>query len=104
MPRFVRLRDHGSRKWAIAFCAILSLIVITVPSAAAVPEKEAQPAFDFDTGNAVSQVVFPALAQAQGATISADGSDVTFIVDHALLIELTWFDRANAFSGAEMSR
>ncbi|GAA2079337.1 hypothetical protein GCM10009780_15530 [Actinomadura alba] len=82
----------NSRKWAITVCAILSLIVLTVPAAVAMPKKAVRAAFDFDRGNAVSEVVFPALAQAQGVTISADGSDVTFIVDHALLLELSWFD------------
>jgi len=92
MPIFVRSRSPKSRKWAITVCAILSLIVLGVPSASALPKKAVRAAFDLDTGNAVTEVVFPALAQAQGATISADGSDVTFIVDHALLLELPWFD------------
>jgi hypothetical protein len=91
MPKFIRPRGPNFRKWAITVCAILSLSALAVP-AAAVPTKEVAAAFDFDNGNAVSEVVFPALAQAQGATISADGSDVTFIVDHAMLLELAWFD------------
>ncbi|HEU5160466.1 MAG TPA: vanadium-dependent haloperoxidase [Streptosporangiaceae bacterium] len=81
---------------AVAFCAIVSLSLLAVP-AAAVPKDEPPPVFDLDNGNAVAQVVFPALQQAQGATISADGSDVTLIVDHAMLLELAWFDAIAPF-------
>src|SRR5919197_825884 len=84
------------RKWTVAICAVLSLSLLAVPAAAG-PRNEAAPSFDLDKGNAVTEVIFPALQQAQGATISADGSDVTFIVDHAMLLELAWFDAIAPF-------
>jgi hypothetical protein len=91
MTSFRRPRGIKLRKWTIAVCAILSLGALTVP-VSAVPKSAAAPAFGFDNGNAVTEVVFPALAHVQGETISADGSDITLIVDHAMLLELAWFD------------
>jgi hypothetical protein len=60
MRNLLRHRSSNFRKWAVAACAVLSLIALAVPAAAG-PRSEAAPAFDLDNGNAVTEVVFPAL-------------------------------------------
>jgi hypothetical protein len=97
MQNLLRYRSLNFRKWAVTAGAILSLIALAVPAAAG-PRSEVAPTFDLDNGNAVTEVVFPALQQAQGVTISADGSDVPLIVDHAMLLELAWFDAIAPFN------
>jgi hypothetical protein len=96
MTSFMRPSGRHFRKWAIIAWAILSLSVLAVPAAAG-PKGEVTPAFDFDSGNAIIEVIFPALQKVQGVVISPDGSDVTLIVDHAMLLELAWFDAIAPF-------
>lgn len=91
MANAMRFQRSPLRKWAVTVSAILSLVLLAVPAGAGL-RNAATPTFDLDHGNAVAELVFPALNQAQGATISADGSDVPLIVDHAMLLELAWFD------------
>ncbi|MFG2143171.1 DUF6851 domain-containing protein [Streptomyces sp. NPDC048696] len=48
--------------------------------------------FDFDTGNAAFDMVYPALQRQERSAISRDGSDITLIVDYGMLLEISWFD------------
>lgn len=79
------------RMWLAAVGALLLFGAFAVPAQAG-RQAAAPPAFDLDNGNAVLQVVFPALQTTQGAAVSPDGSDLTVIVDTALLLEVPWFD------------
>lgn len=76
------------RGWGAAGCAILLLGVFAGPAAA---EPETQQGFDFDTGNAVSEVVFPASLEKEYA-ISPAGSDPSLILHFVVQLEVAWFD------------
>lgn len=79
-------------KTVVGVWVIVLLGAFVLPAAAGPQRKATALAFDLGTGNAITEVVFPALQQVQGAAVSADGSDVTLIVDTAMLLELPWFD------------
>lgn len=79
------------RGWMVVLATLALFTVFAVP-AQANREAAPPPAFDLDHGNAVLQVIFPALQTTQGTAVSPDGSDITVIVDTAMLLELPWFD------------
>jgi hypothetical protein len=48
--------------------------------------------FDFDKGNAATEVVFPAIQEQSRLGVSESGSDASLVVDYTMALEVTWFD------------
>lgn len=87
------LRMKRPGRWIAAGSAILVLGALGSPAIAG-PEKPAQQAaaFNFDTGNAPVEIIFPAVQVPERKYISADGSDAPLVIDYVMALELTWFD------------
>lgn len=86
-PRYRNLRI---RSWASAGCAILLLGVFAAPTAAT-PGAGATQSFDFDNGNVLIEVVYPAI-RPHRPEISPTGADATTIIDLSMLLQISWFD------------
>jgi hypothetical protein len=48
--------------------------------------------FDFDNGNAATDVIFPAIQKHSRLGVSESGSDASLVVDFTMALEVTWFD------------
>ena len=48
--------------------------------------------FDFDTGNAAIEVIFPAVQTETRLGISESGSDASLVADFTMALEVTWWD------------
>ncbi|WP_225839304.1 DUF6851 domain-containing protein [Streptomyces sp. NK08204] len=71
-------------------------LVGSLTSAAPAAPQQATATFDLDHGNALTQVVYPKFQR-----VSRDesfGRAVTLTVDHAILIEMPWFDAIAPYS------
>jgi hypothetical protein len=67
------------------------IAIVAIASLSSSPAPRAQgPAFDFDTGNALFEVVGPPIVSALLRTTSAN--DAPFILRHVVVIDNAWFD------------
>ncbi|MEV0134080.1 vanadium-dependent haloperoxidase [Dactylosporangium sp. NPDC050688] len=70
--------------------AAAAVLATTLINADASPAK-VTPTFDFDHGNALTEVIYPHFQKAV-RTITPGGDDATIVADHILLVEVAWFD------------
>lgn len=70
-------------------CATSAVMVGSLTAAMPASPRDA-PSFDLDHGNILTQVVYPKFQRESRQ--SAAGRAVTLTVDHAMLIEMPWFD------------
>lgn len=85
-----RYRSLRFRGWATVGCAILLLGGLAGPATATSPADTTQ-SFDFDNGNVLVEVVYPAIRPHRPA-ISPTGADATTIIDLSMLLQVAWFD------------
>ncbi|MEV0776499.1 vanadium-dependent haloperoxidase [Streptomyces sp. NPDC050428] len=74
--------------YAVTVATAVALVGSLTSAAPASPQKAA--GFDLDNGNALIEVVYPKFQRVSREQSS--GRSVSFTVDHALLIEMPWFD------------
>lgn len=91
MPRIKLPRKLGGRGWLVVVCAALLISGLTGPGAAK-PAESATSSFDFDTGNAATEVIFPAVQKRERLDVSLTGSDVSLVLDYSMQLEVSWFD------------
>ena len=70
--------------------ATAGVLVATLAYAQTSPAQEPG-TFDFDSGNALTEVIYPHFSKAV-RTITPDGSDATLVAEHILMVEIAWFD------------
>jgi len=75
-----------------AAAALLGSLTSAVPA-----YSEQTPTFDLDHGNALTQVIYPAL-NTPGPRSEYIGRPGSWVVDHAMLIEIPWFDAISPYS------
>lgn len=90
----LRTRRPGRRRGFIA--AASAILVLGALGSPAVAERldttQSALSFDFDTGNAPVDIVFPAVQVPERTYISKDGSDASLVIDYVMALEVTWFD------------
>lgn len=84
------LRRPRSRRlgYAVTIVTAVTLVGSLTSAAPAAPQKAA--AFDLDHGNALIEVIYPKFQRVSREQSS--GRSVSLTVDHAMLIEMPWFD------------
>jgi hypothetical protein len=86
----LRIRRPG-RAWLAAAAAVLVAGTLGSPVAVSHAEPTTQ-AFNFDTGNAPVEIIFPAIQVPERKYISTDGSDAPQVIDYVMALEVSWFD------------
>jgi hypothetical protein len=81
-----------TRTWIAAVSAILFIGALGSPAVAERTPASTQQAFNFDTGNAPVEIIFPAVQVPERKYISTDGSDAPQVIDYVMALEVTWFD------------
>jgi hypothetical protein len=85
-----RLRRPHLRGWVAVVCVIL--LGVPAGSAAAARADATVQSFDFDNGNAIFEVIYPALQTVERQVLSPSGGDATTVIDFGTVLEVTWFD------------
>lgn len=92
MVRSLEFRK-GRLKYSAAFLCALLLGAVATTGSSAVPEQNtAETTFNFDTGNAATEVIFPRTEEPLRRLISPGGGDATLILRVAAEVEASWFD------------
>jgi len=86
-----RFRSPRIRRWVAVGCTILLIGVLPAPAAAESQVATTTQSFDFDNGNALLEVIFPAIRPAR-VVISPTGGDATVIIYLSMLLQASWFD------------
>ena len=80
-------------KRAVIAAAAAVLVATTLGGPVAVSHAEpTTTAFNFDTGNAPVEIIFPAVQVPERKYISTDGSDAPQVIDYVMALEVSWFD------------
>ncbi|MFJ3208267.1 MULTISPECIES: DUF6851 domain-containing protein [Streptomyces] len=86
-----KLRRPRSRRLGYTVTiATAAALVGSLTSAAPAAPRQAAPGIDLDHGNALIQVVYPKFQRV--SRDESSGRSVSLTVDHAILIEMPWFD------------
>ena len=86
------LRVKRPRTFIAAAAAVVVATTLGGPVAVGHAEPTTQATFNFDTGNAPVEIIFPAVQVPERKYISVDGSDAPLVIDYVMALEVSWFD------------
>lgn len=86
------LRVKRPRTFVAAAAAVVVATTLGGPVAVGHAEPTTQATFNFDTGNAPVEIIFPAVQEPERKYISGTGSDAPQVIDYVMALEVSWYD------------
>lgn len=86
-----QIRSMRFRSWAAVGCSVLLVGVLAGPASAG-SDNDSTQTFDFDTGNALFEVIYPTNQPLERLAISESGHDAPLIVHFSVHLHVAFFD------------